>query len=322
MSPAFRTPILLLTFLVPFFLITSVGAEEKKESNTLKAIIEAGGAYIGVDACKECHDDHIKQISQTKHGQKADARTPFGEQGCESCHGPGESHIREPDKGGLIIAFRGKNPSPLDVQNGICLQCHQESGITLNWHASSHEGEDLACVSCHEVHKPGRVMERITQSEVCYECHQNIRAQTFQASTHPIRENKVVCSDCHDPHGSQGPAELKQYTINANCYSCHAEKRGPFLWEHYPVVEDCTTCHRVHGSNHPALLVRQGPQLCQACHADIFVRGSAEGSTHIRRMYGFSNSTASARMIVGNNCANCHSQVHGSNHPSGANLLR
>ena len=28
------------------------------------------------------------------------------------------------------------------------------------------------------------------------------------------------------------------------------------------------------------------------------------------------------RFIVGESCMNCHSHVHGSNHPSGANLLR
>lgn len=180
----------------------------------------------------------------------------------------------------------------------------------------------MACVACHRVHKPSKVLERKDQSTVCYRCHKNVRAQTYQTSTHPIREKKLICSDCHNPHGANGPNQLKQYTINDNCFSCHAEKRGPFLWEHYPVVEDCTLCHRVHGSMHPALLVKQGPQLCQACHADISIRGAVEGTPHTSRLFTFSNSTSESRMIVGRNCANCHSQIHGSNHPSGANLLR
>ena len=32
---------------------------------------------------------------------------------------------------------------------------------------------------------------------------------------------------------------LKEASVNDNCYKCHAEKRGPFLWEHPPVRENC-----------------------------------------------------------------------------------
>jgi len=46
----------------------------------------------------------------------------------------------------------------------------------------------------------------------------------------------------------------------------HAERRGPFLWSHQPVQEDCTTCHTPHGSNNPALLKARTPWLCQQCH--------------------------------------------------------
>lgn len=324
MCPVCRILVCTLAILVPLLLGPFAIAEEQQEADLLASLIDAGGTYVGVDVCKECHEDHLNQIVRTKHGQKADSRTLFAAQGCEACHGPGSKHSENPQQVGLI-SFGGKRPSPLEAQNGICLECHQRDSHLLNWQTSTHEANNMACVGCHTVHKPSKVQERTTQAEVCYACHQAIRAQTFQASTHPIREDKLVCSDCHNPHGAIGPAGLKQFTVNDNCYSCHAEKRGPFLWEHYPVVEDCRLCHRVHGSNHPSLLVKQGPQLCQACHANIRIgriTTSDEGSSHIRRMYEFSNSTDSGRMIVGRNCANCHSQVHGSNHPSGANLLR
>ena len=321
MCPVFRVFAVTISLCFIHALCVPAIADENKDSDVLATLLENGGVYVGTDVCKECHEDHFKQIIRTKHGQKADSRTRFASQGCESCHGPGEYHSMYPETGGLI-SFTGKNVSPLEAQNGICLECHQRDRHLLSWFTSNHEAENMACVNCHLVHKPSKVLERTKQSKVCYRCHKNIRAQTYQTSTHPIRENMLVCSDCHNPHGSNGPNQLKQYSINDNCYSCHAEKRGPFLWEHYPVIEDCTLCHRVHGSNHPALLVKQGPQLCQACHADISIRGFAEGAAHTSRMFEFSNSTSESRMIVGRNCANCHSQVHGSNHPSGANLLR
>ena len=223
-------------------------------------------------------------------------------------------------EGNCIISLTGRYGESVYQRNGICLDCHQ-SGKRMHWSGSTHEAEDLACVSCHSIHKKHDVTERTAETEVCYRCHQNIRAQTFRVSRHPIRENKVICSDCHNAHGSAGPSSLKQFTINENCYSCHAEKRGPFLWEHQPASEDCTLCHNVHGSNHPALLNKPGPQLCQQCHS---AQAGGSARTHIGRFldYGNASDPGVNRFTVASNCANCHSKVHGSNHPSGINLQR
>ena len=58
----------------------------------------------------------------------------------------------------------------------------------------------------------------------------------------------MTCSSCHNVHGSTNVRLLRAgTTIDESCTSCHAEKRGPFLWEHAPVAESCTTCHDPHG---------------------------------------------------------------------------
>ena len=277
----------------------------------------AEGAFLGPEVCADCHQDKIETLRVSPHGQSVDGRTPFGKEGCESCHGPGELHFDT--EGNCIISMTGRYGESVEQRNNVCLACHK-SGDRLHWPGSAHEAEDLACVSCHSIHKPNDVIERTSQNEVCYKCHKDIRSDTFRASSHPIREDKVICSDCHNPHGSAGPKSLNQYSINENCYSCHAEKRGPFLWEHPPASEDCTLCHRVHGSNHQALLNKQGPQLCQQCHADQRLAG---GGRHIRNFLDFDDTDPGRdRFKVGMNCANCHSKVHGSNHPSGAGLQR
>ncbi len=277
----------------------------------------AQGDYLGADVCADCHQDKIETMQASPHGEAADPRSPFGRQGCETCHGPGALHFET--EGNCIISMTGRYGESVEQRNGICLQCHQ-SGNRMHWLSSTHEAENLACVSCHSIHKRNDVTHRTTQTEVCFTCHKNIRAQTLRAFSHPIRENKVICSDCHNPHGSAGPASLNQLSINENCYGCHAEKRGPFLWEHYPASEDCTLCHRVHGSNHAALLNKQGPQLCQQCHANIT---AADGGRHFSNFLDFRDTDPGrARFVAAMNCANCHSKVHGSNHPSGVNLQR
>ncbi len=76
-------------------------------------------------------------------------------------------------------------------------------------------------------------------------------------------EGRITCSDCHNPHGSMGPSQIKADSVNQLCYKCHAEKRGPYMFEHPPVDENCTACHKPHGSVHEWLLVEKVPNLCQ-----------------------------------------------------------
>ena len=55
---------------------------------------------------------------------------------------------------------------------------------------------------------------------------------------------KMECTTCHNPHGAQNVKMLREGTsITEACASCHAEKRGPFLWEHAVGRENCVTCH-------------------------------------------------------------------------------
>jgi DmsE family decaheme c-type cytochrome len=119
----------------------------------------------------------------------------------------------------------------------------------------------------------------------------------------PVREGKLECLSCHNPHGSAGPSLLAEYSVNENCYRCHAERRGPFLWEHPPVREGCTNCHDPHGSIYDRLLLRDTPRLCQECH------NIAE---HPAEPFG-----SGARYVYNRSCLNCHATIHGSNHPSG-----
>ena len=302
--------------------------------------------------CTRCHDENdnkaVLSIYQTRHGVKADARTP----GCQGCHGPSDSHVRNP--GGSAkrpspdFVFDPKHGSPAEAQNGQCLTCHN-TGLRTLWHGSEHETRDVACSNCHESHAPrDRVLAKTTQPEVCYTCHQAIRAQTHRVSRHPILEGKVSCSDCHNPHGSPTAQKLLvKNTVNETCFTCHAEKRGPFLWEHPSASDDCMNCHTPHGSTNPPLLRARAPWLCQECHGDgaphpgnVYSASSLPGGAVANAnntggvsgttQLGVINPTTGARITQNNpppqlafrGCVNCHQQVHGSNHPAGNRFLR
>ncbi len=137
-----------------------------------------------------------------------------------------------------------------------------------------------------------------------------MRAETWKASHHPIREGKIGCADCHNPHGSSQEGMLRAATVNEQCYQCHAEKRGPFLWEHPPVRENCLNCHTPHGSNHLKLQRTSVPFICQQCHAN---------TRHPGTMYDGSFLAGGARASnreFNRACLDCHAAIHGSNHPS------
>jgi DmsE family decaheme c-type cytochrome len=275
----------------------------------------------GADTCLSCHEDeHAKAIFQTAHGNPSNPRSPFGDGQlqCESCHGPGGAHaarVRRGRERPPTIRFGAASTTPIEVQNGKCLACHNLE-VGPGWHAGPHDTTQVACADCHAVHSArDPMLTTELQPQACYRCHVLERAEALRPFAHPLHEGKMDCSACHSPHRSSAEYALARDTVNETCYQCHADKRGPFLWEHAPVAEDCTLCHAPHGSNQPGMLTLRAPLLCQTCHAEQGHPSVAEG------IQGLAGATPS-RFLLGQNCSNCHPQVHGSNHPSGARLMR
>lgn len=312
--------------------------ENKQNTDTTSAGADVHGPQYsdrGADTCIKCHDEDsqfpVFDIFKTRHAMKGDARTPFAALQCETCHGPGISgqlvagqversgshvgKIRPGHQRPPVIAFGVKSQETVAVQNAICLQCHQDDKH-MDWQGSAHEAGELACVSCHKIHMAqDPVLDKVSQPDVCYRCHQKQRMEFSKPSTHPVRFGQMSCGDCHSSHGTSTPMSLIRPTLNETCYTCHAEKRGPFLWEHAPVSEDCSLCHTPHGSIHPALLAKRPPLLCQQCHSQF-------GHPSVSLTPAGLPSGSPSAMLLAGSCTNCHSQVHGSNHPSGVMMMR
>lgn len=276
--------------------------------------------------CTRCHDESenapILSIYQTKHGVRGDDRTPT----CQNCHGESQKHLGG-DKGegrpapDFIFKKGVYEKSDESERTGQCLTCHRGAART-NWNGSQHQVGNVACNDCHVVHNPvDKVRVKKTQTQVCFTCHKEQRADSYKTSTHPIEVGKVVCSDCHNPHGSAGPTLLKKNTLNETCFLCHADKRGPVLFEHQPVVENCANCHTPHGSNITPLLKDRPPFLCQECHDGPHASPTVAGPNAAGRVANPGVVTPSAN-ITGRACMNCHVMVHGSNSPAGGFLQR
>lgn len=292
----------------------------------LGAALSVGGAFAadlvlnGDAQCTQCHDAEtnadLLAIGQTKHGVRADNRTPS----CTSCHGESEQHLAKKGKVAPDAVFKkgAFAVSDAKVQNDSCMSCHTKDANRTHWEGGAHQTAGVACASCHQVHAAqDKVLDKRTQSESCFSCHKAQRAQVNKPSHHPVLEGKVSCSDCHNVHGSTGPSLMKRNSVVETCYTCHMEKRGPFIHSHQPVNEDCSTCHNPHGTTTENLLKSRPPFLCNSCHTPhgpiqpALSNGTAPGLV----APGWWNPSV---ITQGKSCVSCHSQIHGSSNPSAA----
>ncbi|MEH6503515.1 MAG: DmsE family decaheme c-type cytochrome [Cycloclasticus sp.] len=315
----FRLAILLVSFTV--WVNTGWAQTADLDGKSSRDVVMRGDA-----SCTKCHDEDqaypVLQIGKTKHGVTADSRTPT----CTSCHGESAEHIksgRDKDRASPDINFRNAQSAvprhervnseikwpqtPAAEQSAVCLSCHQ-GGHRMFWDSSSHANRDVACSSCHQVHAAhDRVSDKKAQTELCFNCHKEQRAQLHRPSHHPVLEGEMGCSDCHNPHGSAGTKQLVKDSVNETCFQCHAEKRGPFVHNHQPVTEDCTICHNPHGTTIAKMLKSRSPYLCQQCHSNT------RHPTDSARIPGAPTTSRSGLSSVGRGCLNCHTNIHGSN---------
>ncbi len=312
--------------------------------------VAAAAARDASAECVSCHDEEdLPDMSRSPHSlwlkkpATADASRPGAMEAagsdrsptCITCHGPSLTHVKRPEgvkeRPAPDRVFGKKTTLTADGRSEVCQSCHQRSSRQMLWDGSKHQNAELSCNSCHKIHtNRDQVLVKTAQAEMCFTCHKAQRTQINMISRHPIPEGKMTCSDCHNVHGSAGPALARRDNTNDTCYTCHAEKRGPFVHQHEPVSEDCSYCHSPHGSNVAGMLKARPPILCQQCHTPHVAGGvgalGGQGGVYTLApgqtapvITGTTNGKNVVNLWQGRSCMNCHTQVHGSNNPSVSN---
>ena len=287
-------PISLLAVVIPLFICMIVACVHYTgPGEPLIPVPDA--TYVGSEECAVCHEAVFEYFRKTVHFKIRPFEVSGQRRGCESCHGPGSGHVSERGNVEKIFSFGKLTPSQ---SSAICLKCHRQEPL-IDWHSNLHAASDVGCSDCHKSHKiTAKKMLYKGDPELCYDCHQQMKAKAEFPSHHPIREGKMKCTECHNTHGAE-PNGLKARTSNDLCYDCHTDKQGPFIYEHPPVEEDCILCHDAHGTIANNLLKKNEPFLCVRCH-------------HIgyrRRVLTLIHPALSSLPA---SCTQCHSQIHGS----------
>ena len=95
--------------------------------------------YAGKKACEECHSDEYQKLLKHEHKGLA----------CESCHGPGQAHAKDPRKDNIEKS-----------SFATCLRCHEANPSRPKWHKQiviKNHYTGSKCTECHVPHSPSEV---------------------------------------------------------------------------------------------------------------------------------------------------------------------
>ena len=253
--------------------------------------------YVGSETCATCHEEVSKKFGNNPHQKAAETKNGVVVT-CENCHGAGKAHVE--GGGDKTKIFNPSNATAQEVDKK-CEGCH--AGTHPNFDRSPHAKANVSCIGCHSVHasEGNEHLLKAEQPKLCFQCHNDVKPAFNMPFHHKVEEGLLKCSDCHDAHGTFGANNVKATADqNAICTKCHAEVRGPFVYEHAAVkTEGCMGCHTPHGSQNPRLLNMPNVNtLCNQCHSPLSaggVHGLDAGSTTVTP------------------CVTCHTFIHGSN---------
>ncbi|MCH2570164.1 MAG: cytochrome c3 family protein [Planctomycetes bacterium] len=231
---------------------------------------------------------------------------------CESCHGPGQKHVRANQAPLRRLQFATGaasrddtilNPAHLNAQqtNAICGRCHSKVGTKDDPELARHmieTGEDP--------YTPGDELEHWYSLPMPESASPEDKKNLFWPNNSPLavgleyqgtitspcflngqeEPRKLDCLSCHSLHQSHPIDQLAdKMRTNDACYQCHRDKQAD------------PTAHTHHAAN-------SAGSLCYNCHMPNLVYGLL--GVHRTHRIISPNATISAKTGVPNACNQCH----------------
>jgi predicted CXXCH cytochrome family protein len=254
--------------------------------------------------CEGCHTvgQNGNLVSEIA-GHAATGEERYQDVQCESCHGPGLTHVLDPSDATVPLA-----PLQVGVDPAAgCAQCHggTHHPFVDEWSESRHGEASLAPTSYRA--RAG-----------CAECHGAEGAlAAFGVNTEYVEKGEgleigITCAVCHDPHANDHTGQLRFAidvpSVEENlCMKCHHKRATPELDEagtssrgpHSPqgplllgIVGDvgwtppnfAYNVERIRGSHGSVANER----LCAGCHVNSYEITDPESGDHVFTATGHS----------------------------------
>jgi len=200
-----------------------VACEAKPPPGSTGTLDERTPVYTGegVKACHLCHAGEFNRaIASTPHGDAGNPDTPYAQQGCESCHGPGSFHVSRAHGGKGVPKMTtfgfGAGASSREEQLAACQACHHEEArgaAAIAFDGSTHDSRYVNCSTCHAMHAQVEPLsDPVRQADICLECHRSQRDGHPELRGRPVDFSTRSCGSCHEIHPV--PADTEEFDFD------------------------------------------------------------------------------------------------------------
>ena len=152
--------------------------------------------FIGNAMCLRCHQDVQQALTANPHG--SGAAPDVVDNGCQSCHGPGRTHVQSPNNNNTQPSV---DRMTSEQQNQLCTGCHTE----LPAFSTAHQVAKISCSGCHVLHERTADMGVQRWQPNCLSCHSGSKAfdELHEYDIVAMENGTVACRSCHkQAHGS------------------------------------------------------------------------------------------------------------------------
>jgi hypothetical protein len=252
--------------------------------------------------CEGCHsvNENGNTVDELA-GYNATGEERYHDVQCESCHGPGLTHVTNPKDETVPLAALQVTADPASG----CAECHSGSHHPFvdEWTQSRH-GEGA--------HRPSLRAEDEDHGTSCVPCHgaEGALRYNFGVKTTYMEEGQgeligITCAVCHNPHARENEHQLRlpvdEPTVEGNlCMKCHHKRavpdlgeagtstrgphspQGPLLlgtvgevgWTPPDFAYNVTRIRGTHGSE-------RNTRLCAGCHVNSYEVSDPESGDHV-----------------------------------------
>lgn len=249
--------------------------------------------------CAMCHsvnnNGNTAAGSDTAVGYRSTQAARYQDVQCESCHGPGLTHVTSPSIANHPLASLDVGSVSTTIKS--CGQCHHGAhepfedewsmsrhALVPTWKSGAHPEHNAACQSCHT--GQGAL--------VAWGVNTNYKEANFAGGD----TLNITCGVCHDPHPvTLYSAQLRfpdsVPDLNTNlCMKCHNYGAGldPDTKVHGPMAPEGPLLLGIAGWWPPNLQIPGGldtivsthgttanPRLCATCHVNPFTVTDSSG---------------------------------------------